>query len=142
MAEEQKSKDIEVMDPKWFLDHTTRMHILRKRLNDIFDAEQHWAFAMTPACHGTVMQLANLHLERCGYPIGVIPVCCLANHPAFLLFPKEYLAYDEIEELIEIKLTWTQEQAEKMTFFAIDMQDPQALSDALNVWIKMDHLTS
>ena len=138
--EQHKAQDPEVMEPKFFIDHSTRVHVNRQRLADIFDAKQHWVFVMTRECVTIVLELAKLHYERCGEHLNLIPVCCLESTPAFFMFPKEHLAFYEIGELLNIEVADIQEQAEKMKYFVLSAQDPKPLDDVLRVWLHQDHL--
>jgi hypothetical protein len=132
----------EVVDPKRFLSHTVRVHTKRQHLTEIFDQKTHWVFAMTHECHEIAVQLNALHEERCGTPIEILVACCLDGHPAFLLFPKASLSYDEITELLGMHVAGSQDAAEKMHYFTLAMQDPTPLSEALHVWVHIDHLLS
>ena len=132
----------EVMDPKRFLSHTVRVHTKRQHLTEIFDRKAHWVFAMTHECGAIALRLNQLHEERCGTGIEIVVACCLANGSAFLLFPKESLSYYEITELLEVQVAGSKEEAEKMHYFRLAMQDPTPLSEALNVWVHIDHLLS
>jgi hypothetical protein len=132
----------EVMDPKRFLSHTLRVHAKRRHLTETFDRKTHWVFAMTHECHAIALRLNELHEERCGTPIEIVIACCLNGGPAFLLFPKEHLSYDEITELLDVHVAGSQAEAEKMHYFTLAMQDPTPLSEALHVWVHTDHLLS
>jgi hypothetical protein len=140
MDEEGQTQDPEVMHTRKFLDHPTRVHLMRQRLTAIFDAKQHWVFAMTGECTEIAVRIGALHVERCGTHITMMPVCCLQYVPAFFLFPKESLAFDEIEALLEVQVADSQAEAEQMHYFTLAMQDPKPLSDALQIWIHQDHL--
>ena len=140
MHEQEHQEQDGVMDPKRFLDHTTRVYMNRKRLTTIFDAKEHWVFAMTAECGSTVIKLNQLHVERCGSAIEIIVACCLRDGPAFFMFPKENLAYYEIAELLGIEVSASQEQAEQMSYFTLAMVDPKPLSDDLKVWVHHDPL--
>jgi hypothetical protein len=140
MDEEGQTPDPEVMHPRRFLDHATRVHLKRQHLTAIFDAKQHWVFAMTGECVEMALRLGTLHVERCGTPIEMIAVCCLKHLPVFFLFPKEHLAFYEIEALLEVHVAGSQAEAEQMHYFTLAMHDPKPLSDALQVWVHQDHL--
>jgi len=135
-------QDEEVMDPRKFLSHELRVHLQRKRLTDCFDEKQHWVFAMTAECGSTVLALNQLHEERCGASIPMIVACCVKDAPAFLLFPKESLAYYEIGELLDVQVANSKEEAEQMAYFTLAMQDPTPLSDALLVWVYKDPIVN
>jgi hypothetical protein len=128
------------MDPKRFFDHATRVHLMRQSLTEIFDAKQHWVFAMTGECVEIAIRIGTLHVERCGAPIDMIAVCCLNKVPVFFLFPKASLAFDEIDALLEIHVAGSQAEAEQMHYFTLAMHDPTPLRDALQVWVHQDHL--
>jgi hypothetical protein len=140
MAEEGPTQDAEVIDTKRFLDHPTRVHLMRQRLTAIFDAKQHWVFAMTGECSDIAVRIGVLHVERCETHIDPIPVCCLKDLPVFLIFPKEYLAFYEIEALLGVQVARSKAEAEQMHYFAVAMQDARPLHDALQLWIHHDHL--
>jgi hypothetical protein len=70
----------------------------------------------------------------------MVPVCCLTHTPVFFMFPKENLAFDEIEALLEVPVASSQAEAEQMHYFTLAMHDPQPLSEALHIWIHRDHL--
>jgi hypothetical protein len=140
MDEEYQSQEPDVMDHKRFLDHPTRVHLMRQRLTDIFDAKQHWVFAMTGECTEIAVRIATLHAKRCGTHIDMLPVCCLQHTPVFFMFPKESLAFYEIESLLEVQVAGSKAEAEQMHYFTLAMQDPKPLSEALQVWIHHDHL--
>jgi hypothetical protein len=95
---------------------------------------------MTGECGAIAVRLGALHVERCGRHIDMLPVCCLKDVPAFLMFPKEHLSYDEITELLEVPAASSQAEAEQMHYFTLARQDPKPLSDALHVWVHHDHL--
>ena len=118
------------------------MHTKRQRLRDVFAGKAHWVFAMTHECSEIALQLNELHEERCGTQIEIVVACCLNGVPAFLLFPKENLSYYEITELLGVHVAGSKEEAEKMHYFTLAMQDPTPLSEALNVWVHTDHLLS
>jgi hypothetical protein len=132
----------EMIDPKRFLSHTVRVHAKRRHLTETFDRHTHWVFAMTHECHEIALQLNALHEERCGTPIEILVACCLAGPPAFLLFPKAHLSYDEITELLGMRVAGNQDAAEMRHYFTLAMDDPTPLSEALNVWVHIDHLLS
>jgi hypothetical protein len=132
----------EVMDPRRFLGHAVRVHMKRQHLTQVFDQKTHWVFAMTHECGAIAWQLNQLHEERCGGNIEIVVACCLVGVPAFLLFPKEHLSYDEITELLDVQVAGSQAEAEQMHYFTLAMQDPAPLSEALNVWVHIDHLLS
>jgi hypothetical protein len=132
----------EVMDPKRFLSHAVRVHTKRQHLTEIFDQKTHWVFAMTHECGAIALRLNALHEERCGTHIEIVVACCLDNGPAFLLFPKESLSYDEITELLDVHVANSKAEAEQMHYFTLAMQDPTPLSEALNAWVHIDHLLS
>jgi hypothetical protein len=132
----------EVMDPQRFLSHAVRVHTKRQHLTAIFDQHTHWVFAMTHECGEIALQLNALHEERCGTPIDIVVACCLNGVPAFLLFPKAHLSYDEITELLDVQVAGGQAEAERMYYFTLAMGDPTPLNDALHVWIHQDHLMS
>jgi hypothetical protein len=142
MEEHEHQEPDEVMDPKRFLDHTVQVHMNRKRLTAIFDAKQHWVFAMTAECGSIVLALNQLHQERCGDTIPMIVACCVNDCPAFFLFPKAHLAFYEIGELLDIDVAGSQAQAEQMAYFTLAMQDPTPLSDALAVWVDHDPIAN
>jgi hypothetical protein len=131
-----------VMDPKRFLGHAVRVHMKRQHLTQVFDRKTHWVFAMTHECGEIALRLNELHEERCGTHIEIVVACCLDNGPAFLLFPKENLSYYEITELLGVHVAGSKEEAEKMHYLTLAMQDPTPLSEALNVWVHTDHLLS
>jgi hypothetical protein len=131
-----------VMDPKRFLSHTVRVHEKRQHLTEIFDRKAHWVFAMTHESGAIALRLNELHEERCGTQIEIVVACCLNNVPAFLLFLKENLSYYEITELLDVQVAGSKEEAEKMHYFTLAMQDPTPLSQALNIWVHVDHLLS
>jgi hypothetical protein len=58
------------------------------------------------------------------------------------MFPKESLAFYEIEALLEVHVADSKEEAEQMHYFTLAMQDPKPLSDALHIWVHQDHLLS
>jgi hypothetical protein len=132
----------EVMDPKRFLGHAVRVHMKRQHLTEIFDQRTHWVFAMTHECGAIALRLNELHEERCGTQIEIVVACCLDHGPAFLLFPKAHLSYYEITELLDVQVAGSQAEAEQMYYFTLAMQDPRPLSEALDVWVHVDHLLS
>jgi hypothetical protein len=138
----QQAPSEEVMDPKRFLSHTVRVHTKRQHLTQVFDQHTHWVFAMTHECRAIALQLNQLHEERCGGNIDIVVACCLPGNPAFLLFPRAHLSYDEITELLDGPVAGSQAEAEKMHYFTLAMQDPAPLSEALNAWVHIDHLLS
>jgi hypothetical protein len=140
MEEADHTQGPDVMDTGRFLDHPTRMYLRRKHLTDIFDAKQHWVFAMTGECVEIAVRIGALHVERCGTPIDMVPVCCLTHVRVFLMFPKESLAFDEIDALLGVQVAGSKEEAEQMHYFTLAMQDPKPLSEALHIWIHHDHL--
>jgi hypothetical protein len=95
---------------------------------------------MTGECGAIAVRLGALHVERCGTHIDMLPVCCLQHTPVFFLFPKENLAFYEIEALLEVQVAGSKAEAEQMHYFTLAMQDPQPLSEALRIWIHQDHL--
>jgi hypothetical protein len=132
----------DVMDPKRFLGHAVRVHMKRQHLTEIFDRKTHWVFAMTHECGAIALQLNQLHEARCGTPIEIVVACCLDHVPAFLLFPRESLSYYEITELLDVHVAGSQAEAEQMHYFTLAMQDPTPLSQALNIWVHIDHRLS
>jgi hypothetical protein len=138
----QQAPRDEVMDPKQFLSHTVRVHAKRQRLRDVFDGKAHWVFAMTHECSDIAVQLNQLHEERCGTEIEILVACCLVGNPAFLLFPKTSLSYDEISELLGMHVAGSQDAAEQLHYVTLGRHDPRPLSEALNVWVHIDHLLS
>jgi hypothetical protein len=141
-APEREAQRDAVMDPKRFLSHTVRVHEKRQRLRDVFDGKAHWVFAMTQECSEIAVRLNELHEERCGTEIEILVACCLVGNPAFLLFPKASLSYDEISELLGVHVAGSHAAAEQRHYFTLDRHDPTLLSEALNVWVHTDHLLS
>jgi hypothetical protein len=139
---EREAQRDAVMDPKRFLSHTVRVHEKRQHLTQVFDRKTHWVFAMTHECGAIALRLNALHKERCGTHFEIVVACCLDHVPAFLLFPKENLSYDEITELLDVHVAGSQAEAEQMHYFTLAMQDPTPLSEALNAWVHIDHLLS
>jgi hypothetical protein len=95
---------------------------------------------MTGECVAVAVRIGALHVERCGTHIEMIPVCCLKYVPVFLMFPKESLAFYEIEALLEVQVAGSKAEAEQMHYFTLAMQEPKPLSEALHIWIHHDHL--
>jgi hypothetical protein len=141
-AEQTSSDDDAVMDPRRFFSHELRVHRNRQALSQVFAQQAHWVFAMTAECGRTALPLSQLHLERCGEPITIVAACCLARVPAFFLFPRAHLAFDEFGPLLDIQVAASQAEAEQMHYFALAMHDARPLAQALERWIHTDHLLS
>jgi hypothetical protein len=88
------------------------------------------------------LKIAQIYYERCGDTMKIIPACCLQECPAFFLFPKEHLAFYEIEALFDIEVAYSQAEAEKCRYFTISERDPSGLHAKINQWLHQDHLLS
>jgi hypothetical protein len=74
---------------------------------------------MTAQCGAMALQLNQLYMDRCGAPIEMVIACCVKDCPAFFLFPKQSLAYYEINELLDVQVAESKAQAERMAYFPL-----------------------
>lgn len=132
----------ECLHHKRFLQHEVQVHLQRQKLKDAMARKDSWIFAMRGDCVELAVKMSRLHAERTGECIDMALACCLRGSPAFLIFPKEHLAYYEIEELFDIEVADSKEAAEKCGYFVISVDSAQELRVMLSRWEHQDHLTN
>ncbi len=142
MEEQVTGESESLIDPRRFLHHDVLTHQKQQHLFDTFKSKSHWIFAMTTECVDVAIRMGTLHHERTGEHIEMVPVCCLKENPAFFLFPREHLAYYEIDLCLNIEVSSSKEVAENTDYFTVSKSDPKLLNILLEHWLHRDALTN
>jgi len=135
---DQHQDDYEVMPTSCFLDYTTRSHIARARLLEIFKNEEDWVFVITPDCYGIARKLNELHIERLGQPVQIIQLGQFNGCNEFFIFPHSALSFDEMKDIV--KFSQPEEEVRQKLYIMISTHDFTRTKILIDHAISVDHL--
>jgi hypothetical protein len=89
--------DDEIMCHRVFLHRCLIGHLARAKLRQVLTEGQHWTFAVTPDCAGSLYALADLHRRLTDGPMEVLPLPEVKGQPVVCTLPKALVDWDDIE---------------------------------------------
>jgi hypothetical protein len=133
----------DVQETKQFFCPDVKTYLCRNRLMEIVKAKRHWVFALSgPEVAPIALRLNQLHVERCDDGIEMLVLSRLPSFPAFFIFPRDHLDFDEIPELLGFDPGPREVVKSKAYMTVASERIIEQVSLEINVWVNIEHLVN